>query len=410
MNKSAGRQLGFSTRAVHAGQQPDPQTGALATPIYQTSTFVFPDAERGASIFAGEEPGYFYTRVGNPTQAALEEKMAALEEGEAALAFGSGMAAISGTVLAMVSSGDHLLADDTLYGCTYTLFKHLLPRFGVEVTFTDLADLRNIHRCIRDNTKVVYFETPANPTMKLVDIAAVSGLARRAGARVVVDNTFMSPYFQRPLKLGADLVVHSATKYISGHGDTIGGVAAGTREFMDNVRLTTLKDMGGVISPFNAWLLLRGLKTLAVRMERHNRNAMEVARFLEAHPMVERVYYPGLSSHPQHELAKKQMTGFSGLISFDLRGGQETARELLNGVSLCRLAVSLGDAETLIQHPASMTHSAVPLEVRLKMGVTDGLVRLSVGLEDAGDIIEDLSRGLDRAFQKARKCGRVTAV
>ena len=321
MDKHDNKGCGFGTMAIHAGQKPDPQTGALTTPIFQTSSFVFPDVDRAAARFAGQEAGYIYSRIGNPTQAALEEKMAALEGSEAALAFGSGMAAITGTLLAMVKSGDHMLADETLYGSTFTFLLHMLPRFGVEVTFTDMSDPLNVERWIRGNTKVVYFETPANPTMKLVDIAAVADLAHRAGAQVVVDNTFMSPYLQRPLKHGADVVVHSATKYISGHGDVIAGIAAGTKAFLDIARQTTLKDLGGIISPFDAWLCLRGLKTLVVRMDRHSDNAGQVSRFLEAHPLIERVNYPGLASHPQHELAKRQMDGFGGLISFEVRGG-----------------------------------------------------------------------------------------
>lgn len=395
MDKHNQRGFGFGTMAIHAGQKPDPQTGALSTPIYQTSSFIFPDVDRAAARFAGQEEGYIYFRIGNPTQAALEEKMAALEGSEAALAFGSGMAAITGTLLAMVDRGDHLLADNTLYGSTYTFFSHMLPRFGVEVTFTDMSNPQNVERSIRENTKVVYFETPANPTMKLVDIAAVCALAHGAGARVVVDNTFMSPYLQRPLKYGVDVVVHSATKYISGHGDVIAGVAAGTKNFLDTVRKTTLKDMGGIISPFDAWLCLRGLKTLVVRMDRHSHNAMQVSRFLESHPLIERVYYPGLPSHPQHQLAKQQMTGFGGLIAFEVKGGLESGKRMLNSLHLCHLAVSLGDVATLIQHPASMTHASVPQEERIKMGINDGLIRLSVGLEDPADIIEDLAQALE---------------
>jgi len=396
MNSNAAN-YGFATLAVHAGQEPDPRTGAVATPIYQTSTFAFDNVEQGAARFAGQEAGYVYTRIGNPTQGALEEKMAALEGGGASLAFSSGMAAISGIVLALVRSGDHVLADGTLYGCTYNFLSHVLPGFGVEVTFVDMSDARNVENAIRDNTRVVFFETPANPTLKLVDIASVSGLAHRAGAKVVVDNTFMSPYFQRPLNHGVDVVVHSATKFISGHGDVLAGVAVGSKEFMDAVRSTTLKDFGGVISPFDAWLLLRGLKTLHVRMERHDQNAGEIARFLEANPMVDRVYYPGLSSHPQHELALKQMTGFGGIISFELRGSLEAGKRMLNSLELCHLAVSLGDTDTLIQHPASMTHALMPREERLKIGISDGLIRLSVGLEDVADIIGDLSQAMKRA-------------
>ncbi len=394
------KEHGFATRAIHAGQVPDPATGALATPIYQTSTFVFNNVEEGAGRFAGEMPGYIYSRIGNPTQTALEEKMAALEGGEAALAFGSGMAAISAVILALVQNGDHILADTTLYGCTHALFSHLLPRFGVEVTFVDMTDPENVARSLRLTTRVVYLETPANPTMKLVDIREVVSLTRGTGAAVVVDNTFMSPYLQRPLELGAHVVVHSATKYLGGHGDVIAGVAVGPQELMDRIRVTTLKDIGGVISPFDAWLVLRGIKTLAVRMDRHNLNGMAVARFLENHPAVEKVHYPGLPSHPQHTLAIRQMRGFGGLISFELQGGFEAARRLLNNVRLCHLAVSLGDVDTLIQHPASMTHAVVPREQRLLAGITDGLVRLSVGLEDVEDIIGDLAQALSKAYLK----------
>lgn len=387
---------GFATRAIHAGQKPDPQTGALATPIYQTSTFAFSDANEAAACFAREKAGFVYTRLGNPTQAALEEKIANLEEGEAALAFGSGMAAISGTVLALVGKGDHLLADETLYGCTHNLFTHLLPKYGVQVTFTNMADLEEVKRKIKDNTKIVYFETPGNPTLKLVDMLEISNLAHQKGATVVVDNTFMSPYFQRPLNYGVDIAVHSATKFIGGHGDVIAGLVVGSKKFIDTLRTTILKDIGGIISPFDAWLLLRGLKTLVVRMDRHNTNALEIAHFLQTHPLIKKVYYPGLPSHPQHELAKRQMTGFGGLISFEIKGGLENAKRLLNGLRLCKLAVSLGDVDTLIQHPASMTHAVVPRDDRLRMGITDELVRLSVGLEDANDIIHDLSDTLSK--------------
>ncbi|MFZ5642039.1 MAG: methionine gamma-lyase [Bacillota bacterium] len=397
MEKQTQKMPGFSTMAIHAGQKPDPLTGSLATPIHQTSTFVFPDADRAALRFAGEEAGFIYSRIGNPTQAALEEKIAALEESEAALAFGSGMAAITGIILALLKKGDHILADETLYGCTFTFLSHMLPRFGVEVSYTDMSDPLNVKQCLRENTKLVYFESPANPTMKMVDIAAVSALAHNAGAQVAVDNTFMSPYFQKPLNHGADVVIHSATKYINGHGDVIAGVAAGPKSFLDNVRKTTLKDIGGVISPFDAWLCLRGLKTLVVRMDRHEHNARLVSLFLESHPLIERVYYPGLKSHPQHELAKRQMSGFGGLISFEVKEGLGAGKRMLNSLKLCHLAVSLGDVDTLIQHPASMTHASVPREERIKMGITDGLIRISVGLEDAADIIDDLSQALDNS-------------
>lgn len=386
----------FATLAVHAGQRPDPATGSLSTPIYQTSTFVFPSAEEGARRFAGEAAGYIYTRLGNPTQSVLEEKLAILEGGEAALAFGSGMAAISGVIMAAVSAGDHILYGEPIYGSTHALLHHVLPRFGVSATGVDGSDPEQVAAAIRPNTRLLLFETPANPTMKLVDIAAVSRVAHDQGVLVVCDNTFASPALQQPLTLGADVVVHSCTKYIGGHGDVIAGAVVGSKEFIEHLRMTSLKDLGGVISPFDAWLLLRGLKTLDVRMERHSRNAQRVAEFLAGHPLVERVYYPGLPDHPQYELARRQMRAPGGMISFEIRGGVDAGRLLMNSVRLCHLAVSLGDVDTLIQHPASMTHSMVPPEERLAAGITDGLIRLSVGIEDPEDIIADLAQGLDR--------------
>lgn len=384
----------FGTRAVHAGQKPDPLTGALVTPIYQNSTFVFSDAAQGAARFAGQEEGYIYSRLGNPTQAVLEAKMADLENGEAALAFASGMAAMTAAVMAVVESGQHIIADRTIYGCSYAFFSELITKFGVDVSFVDAVDPANIASAIQENTGLIFVETPANPTLKIVDLETVSEIAHGRGVKVVVDNTFATPYLQRPLDLGVDIVVHSATKYIGGHGDVVGGIMVSTKEFLDEVRLTTLKDIGGVISPFDSWLLLRGLKTLALRMEKHCSNAMAVALFLEEHPAVDRVYYPGLTNHPQNVLAKKQMDDFGGMVAFELKGGLDEGITLMNDVKMCHLAVSLGDVDTLIQHPASMTHSVVPWEKRLEAGITDGLVRLSVGIEEPEDIINDLDQAL----------------
>ena len=394
MEKKDLGKLGFQSLCCHAGQHADPQTGAHNTPIYQTSTFAFKNVQDGSAKFAGEKEGYIYTRLGNPTQNALEEKMAALEGAEAAIATASGMAAISSSVMAVAFAGDHILAHDCLYGCTHSLMEEILPRYGIEVTFADLSDLDNVDENMQDNTKLVYLETPSNPTLNLVDIEEVSKKAHAAGAKVIVDNTFMTPYLQSPLALGADMVVHSATKYIGGHGDAIAGVIAGKEEMLADIRMTTLKDFGGIISPFNAWLLLRGLKTLPIRVDKHTQNAMEVAEFLEAHDKVERVFYPGLESHPQHDLAKKQASGFGSMISFELKGGHSAGEKMMNNVELATLAVSLGDVDTLIQHPASMTHAPVPREERLAAGITDGLVRISIGIEDVEDIIADLENSL----------------
>jgi len=389
------RKTGYNTAIIHAGQSPDPLTGALATPIYQTSTFVFDSAEQGAARFALEEEGYIYTRLGNPTQHALEVKMATLEGAEAALAVASGMTAIAASFWTLCGSGDHIVAADTLYGCTHALLSHSMPKFGIDVTFVNAADPENIRQAMRPNTKVIFIETPANPTLTIIDIAATAKIAHEHQAQLVVDNTFMSPYCQRPLEFGADIVVHSATKYLNGHGDVIAGVVVGKKEFLNQVRFVGVKDItGGCISPFNAWLTLRGIKTLGVRMERHCSNAMQVAQFLSNHPKVIKVYYPGLPDHPGHDLAKAQMRNFGAMISFEITGGVEAGRKVMNSVKLCSLAVSLGDTETLIQHPASMTHSPIDREDRLKAGISDGLVRLSVGLEDYEDIIADLNQAL----------------
>lgn len=390
------KDLKFASRAVHAGESHDKETGALRVPIYQSSTFVFDSAEQGARRFAGEEKGYIYTRLGNPTQTALEKKMADLEGSETAIAVASGMAAVSGVILALLKAGDHLIASDTLYGCTHSLFHEMLPKWNIEVTFVDMKDIENVKKAIRPNTRVLYGETPANPTLTLIDIEALVSIAKEHNIITVMDNTFMSPYLQSPLAMGVDIVIHSATKYIGGHGDVVAGIIAGPEALVEPMRMTTIKDIGGIIAPFDAFLLLRGLKTLVVRMDRICENAMKVAEFLESHPAVDRVHYPGLPSHPQHELAKKQMRGFGGVMSFELKGGLDAGRKLMNAMELAILAVSLGDVDTLIQHPASMTHSVVPVADRLASGITDGLVRLSVGIEAVEDIIADLKQALDQ--------------
>ncbi|HHY34978.1 MAG TPA: methionine gamma-lyase [Firmicutes bacterium] len=389
-------QMHFETKVMHVGHEPDPYTGSITTPIYQTSTFVFPNVDEGAARFRGEREGYIYTRLGNPTVAALERCVSALEGAEKGLAFASGMAAISALFLAILKSGDHVIADRCIYGSTHTFLAATLTRFGVEVDFVDCSDTAQVAASVKPNTRVIYFETPANPMMKMVDMEAVTRLAKPRGIITVVDNTFMSPYFQRPAEWGVDIVIHSATKYLGGHGDVLGGLIVGRAELIDLVRTTTQKDVGGIMSPFDAWLILRGIKTLAVRMERHEKNAMKVAEFLEKHPAVKRVYYPGLPSHPQYAIGKKRMTGFGGMMSFELKGGFEAGRTLMDSVKLCHLAVSLGETSTLIEHPASMTHSVLTPEQRQAAGISEGLVRLSVGLEHPDDIIADLQQGLAR--------------
>ncbi len=388
--------MGFATRAVHGGWKKN-DAGTLATPIYQTSTFIFDSAEQGGRRFALEEEGYIYTRLGNPTVSVLEEKIALLEGGDAAVAFSSGMGAITSTLWTALKAGDHVVAAKTLYGCTFAFLNHGLTRYGVDVTFVDTSNPENVKSAMKENTKVVYLETPANPNMDISDIETISKIAHKnEECLVIVDNTYCTPYLQRPLELGADVVVHSATKYLNGHGDVIAGIAIGSKEFTDELRFFGLKDMtGAVMSPFDAFLIIRGMKTLNIRMERHCENAIKVAEFLENHPMIDKVYYPGLKSFPQYELAKKQMKLPGAMIAFELKGGIEEGRELMNNVKLCSLAVSLGDAETLIQHPASMTHSPYTAEERAESGISDGLVRLSVGLEDVEDIINDLKIVLD---------------
>ncbi len=387
--------MGFRTKAIHGGQFHDSASGSHATPIYQTSTFIFENADQGARRFALEEGGYIYTRLGNPNITELEEKIAILEGGEAGLATGSGMAAISNALLTLLRKGDHIVASDTLYGCTFGFITEMMPRYGVEYTLVDATDLKQVEDAMRENTKVVYLETPANPTMKIIDIHAVSNIAHQFNARVVVDNTFMTPYLQRPIELGADVVVHSATKYLGGHGDLLAGLIVSSKELIDEMKIPYLKDFGGILGPFDAWLLVRGMKTLALRMDQHCKNAQIVAEYLEDHPLIDRVYYPGLKSHPQYELGRKQMDGFGGMISFELKGGVEEGKVLMNSVKMISLAVSLGSVDSLIQHPASMTHSPVPREERLAAGITDGLVRFHVGIEDVEDIIADLEQALD---------------
>lgn len=386
---------GIGTMSIHTGNHKNP-FGALAVPIYQTSTFVFDSAEQGGKRFALEEEGYIYSRLGNPTTAVFEEKIAALEGGEAAVATSSGIGAITSTLWTLLKAGDHVIADKTLYGCTFAYLNHGVAKFGVEVDFIDTSDLELVRKTMKSNTRVVYLETPANPNMKVVDIKAVAKIAHtNPNTLVVVDNTFATPFCQRPLELGCDVVVHSVTKYLNGHGDVIAGVVISKKEIIDQVRLVGVKDMtGSVLGPTEAFYIIRGMKTFELRMRRHCENAMKVAEYLESHDKIEKVYYPGLKSHDGYEVASKQMDAFGGILAFELKGGFEAGKTLLNNVKMAALAVSLGDAETLIQHPASMTHSPYTKEERLAAGITDGLVRLSVGLENIEDIIADLEYGL----------------
>ena len=396
---SGTRKRGFSTLAIHGSKHVDKHDvsgppRAVSPPIFMSSTFAFENADQGARIFAGEEEGFVYTRLGNPTTAALEREMAFLEEGEAALASASGMAATTLGVLTVTRSGEKVVASNTLYGGTHQLFSQTLPRLGIDVAEVDAVDPANIAEAIDDRTRLVYVETPANPTLTVVDIAETARICRKRGVPLMVDNTFATPYLQQPLTLGADAVIHSATKYIGGHGDTVAGILVGKKAFIDEARSEILRDLGPAISPFNSWLLLRGLKTLPVRMDKHCENAMEIARYLEFHPAVERVLYPGLRVHPQHALAKTQMRGFGGMVSFIVKGGREAGRKLMDRVELWTLAVSLGDVDSLIEHPASMTHSTYNEAALLEAGIEPGLVRLSVGLENVEDLVEDLKQAM----------------
>jgi cystathionine beta-lyase/cystathionine gamma-synthase len=374
----------FSTICLHAGQEPDPSTGAIIVPIFQTSTYVQEEL--------GRHKGYEYARTQNPTRSALEGNLAAIEGGRGALAFASGMAAIS-AIASLLKSGDHVVVSDNVYGGTFRLFDKVLRRYQLEFTYVDTGDLDATERAFTPATKLLFVETPSNPVMRITDLAAAAALAHRHSARLVVDNTFASPALQRPIELGADLVTHSTTKYLNGHSDSIGGVVIAVRDEDLEWLQFVQNSAGAILSPFDSWLVLRGTKTLPLRMARHSATGLALAQFLEAHPKVKRVYYPGLSSHPQHELAARQMKGFGGMLSFDL-GSRDAAARILKGVKLLALAESLGGVESLISHPATMTHASVPVEHRNALGITDGLVRISAGLEDLEDLREDLTQAL----------------
>ena len=390
------RRAGPHTRIIHGGQQADPETGAVSTPIYQSSTFAFTDADQGADRFSGA-PGCKYTRLGNPTVAALERNVALLEHGCGALGAATGMAAINSVYLTFLGQGAHAVVTDCVYGPTRTILETEYTRFGVEATFVDSSHPDNVARALRPNTKLVYIESPANPTLRLTDIARCADIAHRAGAILVVDNTFASPYLQNPLQLGADVVIHSMTKFINGHTDVVAGIiVARKEEVLERIRAVHV-NLGGTMDPHQAWLVLRGIKTLGLRMERAQANARALAYYLQRHAAVKWVNYPGLVDHPQHDLMRQQMRGPGAIVCFGVRGGLEAGRRLINGVELATLAVSLGGIETLIEHPASMTHAGVSPDERRKAGITDDLVRIAVGCED----YDDLERDLEQAFEKA---------
>jgi methionine-gamma-lyase len=388
------KKLGFTTRQIH-GEGHGKPLNAHTRPIFQTSTFVFDSPEQGAALFAGEAEGHIYTRLANPTTEALERTLANLEGCESAVVFSSGMAAIEGALLPFVKAGDHIICGDVAYGPVLHLIGDLFKNWGIDSTFADTSNLDALQKAIRPNTKWCFFETPANPTNRVTDIAAVAGICHSKGVRICIDNTFATPYNQRPREFGCDIIMHSATKYLNGHGDIIGGCCIGDKIDMDLVRKFRT-DTGACISPFDSYLFLRGLKTLSMRMERHNYNAQKLAEYLENHPDISKVFYPGLKSFPGHEMAKKQMKGFSGMIAFEHKGGFEAGKELLRHFEIITLAVSLGTIDSLIQHPASMTHSHVPKEMMEKQGLTESLIRMSIGCEDIEDLISDMERALAR--------------
>ncbi|MGI2181855.1 methionine gamma-lyase [Shewanella oncorhynchi] len=395
MQDESGKMWKAATQVIHGGHERE-AFGALVTPLYQSATFVFESAQQGGERFAGNEQGYIYTRLGNPTTAELERKMAILEGAEAAAATASGMGAVSAALLANLQMGDHLVASNAVYGCTYALMTTQFARFGIEVSLVDFSSVAEIEAAIKSNTKVIFCETPVNPHLQVFDLASIANIAKRHQLVSIVDNTFMTPLLQRPLDFGIDMVVHSATKYLNGHGDVIAGIVCGSEEQLHKVKYEILKDIGAVISPHDAWLILRGLKTLDVRLQRHCDSAQRVAEFLAEHPSITRVYYPGLKSHQGHKFIGQQMKRAGGVIAFELAANLEEAMAFVGYLKLFSIAVSLGDAESLIQHPASMTHSPYTPEARAAAGIGDNLLRISIGLEDCDDIIGDLNQALAR--------------
>lgn len=384
----------IETQAIHAGRINDEQFGSLATPLYQTSTFIFDNAQQGADRFAGDAEGYIYSRLGNPTTRQLEMRVAAMECMEDAAATATGMAAVSAALLTNLKAGDHMISSKAVYGCSFALMNHMLKKFAIEVTFVDMTDPENINAAIKENTKLVFLETPINPNMLVLDLEKICAIAKKNNLISVVDNTFLTPVLQQPAKFGADIVVHSATKYLNGHGDVVAGIVCGSIDMINEIKMTTLKDIGATISPHDAWLIMRGIKTLPIRMERHCNNAQKVAEFLQTHPVVNQVYYPGLKSHSGNKFIGKQMKAAGGVIAFELDTCLTGGADFINNMQLFSIAVSLGDAESLIQHPASMTHSTYSPEELEEAGISDTLIRVSVGLENVEDIICDLAQAL----------------
>ncbi|GAB6098380.1 O-acetylhomoserine aminocarboxypropyltransferase/cysteine synthase [Halanaerocella petrolearia] len=394
---SREKEYGFETKALHGGYNPEENNrGSRAVPIYQTTSYVFDDADHAASLFALEEKGDIYTRIGNPTNEALEKRVAELEGAEAGLATSSGMAAINLTALTLAESGGKIVSSKYVYGGTYHLFSETLPKYGIETTFVDPHNLDNWEEAIDEETKFLYLESPGNPTLDIVDIEAVAELAHKYDLKLVMDNTFNTPYLCQPLELGVDIIVHSTTKYIGGHGTSIGGIILGPEEFLLKARTEGYRDTGPALSPFNAWTFIQGLETLSLRMEKHSQNALKVAKWLEDHSEVEWVRYPGLESHPQHELAKKQQRHFGGMLCFGIKGGFKAGKRLINNVELCSLLANVGDTRSLIIHPASTTHEQLSKEEQEEAGITDNLIRLSVGIEDVNDIIADLEKAFNQ--------------
>jgi len=401
MTKITKPTVSIETQAIHAGRINDKQFGSLATPLYQTSTFIFDNAQQGGERFAGESEGYIYTRLGNPTTRQLEQRVAAMECMDDAAATATGMAAVSAALLTNLQAGDHMISSKAVYGCSFALMSHMLKKFAIEVTFVDMTDPENIKSAIKENTKLVFLETPINPNLVVLDLEKICAIAKEYKLLSIVDNTFLTPVLQQPAKFGADVVVHSATKYLNGHGDVVAGIVCGSFEMINEIKMTTLKDIGATMSPHDAWLIMRGLKTLPIRMDRHCSNAQTVAEFLEQHPVVSDVYYPGLKSHPGHKFIGNQMKAAGGVIAFELNTDLAGGTAFIDAMELFSIAVSLGDAESLIQHPASMTHSPYTPEERENAGISDSLIRISVGLESVDDIVADLTQALAKVNQAA---------